>query len=281
MIINSKRRLIENMKETKKYLIRSIFIPLILIIVTPLILTVVLFRTGLLKKINLDGILIFNYDIIPNIILYILVYCILGFFIFLLHKKSVSELEFLKGDLYGDISWEWYFIAYLLGYRKISLTRKPYKIIYILVSSKLFIIKENKSDDKDVIVEISTTTINAKKDDEINLVISDTYDIKMEQLPKRLWDCKTIIINRVSKDGSRKYSSNLVEKAGEIINDLKEDKKKINLFLTTNVYNTMEIFDNYFNVGHRAFVFVEIYQQDTKGLRSFYDKGYIIKKGEK
>ena len=56
----------------------------------------------------------------------IIVKTILMVILYLFVVKFNSKREFFNGDVYGDIPICFYYIAKILGYKKISLIRKPY-----------------------------------------------------------------------------------------------------------------------------------------------------------
>lgn len=270
------------MKNTNGYVILKVVLPLILLVVIPLPIFLLQGLTITLEPIH---VVFFRLVIeqLQNDVVYILLYFTILIVLFLILRKINKDKEFLSGDYYGDIPWLWYIIARLIGYGKISLRRKPYHIIYRLSTSNLFNIIFEDIDSEELNYELGTTTLNSTSSNysEINLLVADTYDIKPSQIPKGKQHLKTIIINRKNKNGSRIYSLKLITEVGLQISYLKSQRAKINMFLTTNTKNTYEIFDRYVNIGGRDYVWIELFQQESNGERSFLNKGYIIKKGVK
>lgn len=208
---------------------------------------------------------------ISKIVTYVLpILLFTGVLIFI--QRLNKDKEFLSGEAYGDYPWFIYIIAYWLGYRKIRLSRKPYYIIYLLLKKKKFMI----IDETDEICNLEFELLEDEKDGQeyVNLIIADTYQINMDQIPISVKKYKTIFVKRKESNGVRFYNKPLCEKVGIMLTKLRNDGKIINLFMTTSISNTREIFEEYLIITSRERFRFNLYQQDSTGIRKFKEKPY-------
>ena len=112
-----------------------------------------------------------NQDVTSIIVKTILIVILYGCVV-----KFNSKREFFNGDVYGDIPICFYYIAKILGYKKISLIRKPYDIQFKVLRRDLFeIVEDNIEKDENVNVEIDKTNFKYSNNmRECNLIIADT-----------------------------------------------------------------------------------------------------------
>lgn len=215
-----------------------------------------------------------NQDITEIIVKTILV-IVLYIFIFRINSRK----EFFNGDIYGDIPICFYYIAKFLGYKKISLIRKPYDIQFKVLMRDLFeIIEDNIEEDEDVNVQIDKTNFKYSNNlRECNLIIADTYPIDKEQIPENKRNLDSIWIKREkSKISTRVYSPKLINEVSENAALIQKTGAKINLYLTTNTKNTERIVKDVFMKGDRSNYNIELFLQESKGNRKFKEKGIKV-----
>jgi len=208
-----------------------------------------------------------GYDVIKVIL-------IIAFWISVILFNVKFEREFLNGDVYGDVPFIFYYLAKALGYRYISLIRKPYKVQFTIIRKDLFRIKDHLIDeDNNVKITINKNDFKFSNNlRECNLVIADTFPIVKEQLPEIKKDLDTIIIEREkSKINDRIYSKELMCKVQECTELIQKTGAKINLYLTTNTKHTELIVKDVFM--KRSNCVVEVFQQEECGTRKFKVKG--------
>lgn len=212
---------------------------------------------------------------IPTIIFRIALF----FIIFFMIRNFNSKLEFLDGDVYGDIPIFFYKLASILGYGNISLIRKPYYVqIKILKENMFKLVNDNIAEDEKVDAEVKKINFKSIDDfNECNLIIQDTYPILKSQLPDSKVNLPMIWISRnKSQISSRVYSPILLQKVEKAMNELQIKNKTINLFLTTNTKNTERIVKDIIMKGNRVKYKIYIFQQDSKKNRKFKEKGKRI-----
>ena len=200
----------------------------------------------------------------------------LGIFIL---NRQVFQTEFLKGDVYGSKFIIWYCLAKILGYNKISLVRKPYNIIFKIVKYKMFEIIPDEIEEDDVEAYVDYSNImDSNNLRECNLIISDTYEIKKEQIPESKRNLDTIYVYRdkSEKVNNRIYSSKFLAKIGEAFEKAQKTGGKINLFLTTNTRITKEMIEKILMKGDRSTYNITIFLQKDSGTRMFNKKGIKV-----
>lgn len=255
--------------DTGKKLFFQIGIPIIILIIPLLIPDC---WTDLIKKIfeSWNGTTI-NGDITNIIIKIIIVICLY----FLINRHN-NEIEFLNGDVYGNVPFFFYYIAKYLGYKKISMIRKPYDIQFKILKKGLFdVLDDEIVEDNDVKAYTNKEEFNYSNNlRECNLVIQDTYPISKEQLPESKRKFDTIWIKREkSKIGTRVYSPNLINEVAESVALIQETGATINLYLTTNTKNTEKIIKEIFMKGNRSKYDIRIFLQKADEGRNFKEKG--------
>lgn len=262
------------MRKTYIYLFFNIIFPVLCILGLPYVILYFANEINIKIGLNLDNILTFDFTKITQTVSYFMLYLAISILTYITIRKINTNKEFLAGNLYGIYYWIWYLLGKYLGYKRISLKRKPYKIIYKLLESKNYeIIDEQCVSEK---TEYSTKEIKGNEESIYNVIIADTYLIEISQIPIIYKDNKCIVFNREGKDGSRVFSEEYLKLIGKHINELKQKKYKINFFMTTNACSTKYIFENYLMIGDRDYINVEIFQQSKKGSRNFFNKGYKI-----
>ena len=128
-----------------------------------------------------------------------------------------------------------------------------------------------------------TISVNKKNmssvSNEANLVIADTYPLKVEQIPVSKRAKPTILISRDnSTDHNRYDSQELVQAVVNEVRNLPVNIKKINVYATTNPQNTLNIANDAFKLGERGNLDkVTVFQQrQTGNPRRFEKKGKVV-----
>ncbi len=215
-----------------------------------------------------------NQDITEIVVKTIL---IIAVYIFIFRINS--QKEFFNGDIYGDIPIGFYYIAKFLGYKKISLIRKPYDIQFKILKRDLFeIVDDNIEKDENVNVQIDKTNFEYSNNmRECNLIIADTYPINKEQIPENKRNLDSIWIKRENSSiSTRVYSPKLINEVSENVALIQKAGAKINLYLTTNTKNTEKIVKDVFMKGDRSSYEIEIFLQESNGSRKFKEKGIKV-----
>lgn len=196
-------------------------------------------------------------------------------------RKLNSEFVMNEIDVYHDYCYGWYwFCAKILGIKKCNLILVPIYMQFKLVLNKLFNefpLNENhypKIDDE----KIKVIKMNEKEpQNEINLILEDTYVIKNSQIPYSKGKLFTIKVSRNDgNDCGRHYSEAFI---GVVINAVKELKNTsvVNVYATTNPLHTKCIAERVFRSGGRGDIRkLYVYQQNGNGARNFEDRGHRI-----
>ena len=217
-----------------------------------------------------------EWKVTSNIVIFISLSIYL--FIFIINRKC--NREFLKGDVYGSKHIIFYYIAIVLGYKKISLIRKPYNIIFKILKKGIFeIIPDNIEDDDEVEAYVDYSNfIDSNNLRECNLIIEDTYEISKEQIPedKRNIDTIRVYRDKSNKVNNRVFSSKLLTKIGEALDKAQSSGAIINLYLTTNTKTTKEMIENVLMKGDRSLYKIRLFLQSDSGKREFIDKGIKV-----
>lgn len=209
----------------------------------------------------------------------IIVRLILMVILYIIIIKVNSKREFFNGDIYGAIPMFFYYIARFLGYKKISLIRKPYDIQFKVLRKDLFeIVEDNIEEDKEVDVETDKTNFKYSNNlRECNLIIADTYPINKEQIPVNKRNLDSIWIKREKSEiATRVYSPKLINEVSESVSIIQKTGAKINLYLTTNTKNTEKIVKDVFMKGDRSKYNIEVFLQESNGNRRFKEKGIKV-----
>ncbi len=209
----------------------------------------------------------------------IIVKTILMIVLYIFIYRINSNKEFFNGDIYGDIPILFYYIAKFLGYKKLSLIRKPYNIQFKVLRKDLFeIVEDNIEEDGDVNIQVDKTNFKYSNNlRECNLIIADTYPIERDQIPENKRNLDSIWIKRdKSKKATRVYSPQLINEVSENVALIQKAGAKINLFLTTNTKNTERIVKDVFMKGDRSSYKIEVFLQESNGNRKFKEKGIEV-----
>ena len=194
-------------------------------------------------------------------------------------RKVNKEKEFVPTDIYGNYPIIIYNIAYfILGYKKVNLKMKPIPLQFKLLYENKF----------DCIVNTEYSANNYKykvnhigklnnKISQINIIISDTYQIKENQLPKSKINNYTIKIDRMGQYGVRTHSQELINLLIKEVQEIKKYCREYNLFLSTPSSINKAIYNEVFQTGQRDGFKLNIYQQDNKNNFKFKEKPITIK----
>lgn len=269
----------------KRYIAFNIIIPMILIFILPIIIFIFAIQYFTISEINL---LFLTLEIsenseIPNYISNLSVFTtivVLFSVIFIALRNFNKNRVFMSGNIYGTNYYIFYKLGKILGFKKISLIRKPYYAMFKIVMNNDFeelvnLNVENEQLSKDISIEVDETKFhNIKNLRECNLIVSDTYKINLEQLPIDKQEIDTIIIERIGHEGIRVSSQELVNEVRKAVIKIMHTGAKINLYLTTSTYNTNKIITECFMQADRDKMEVEVFQQNTTDKnKKFKEKG--------
>lgn len=111
----------------------------------------------------------------------------------------------------------------------------------------------------------------------VNLLISDTYKVTVQQLPRTVLQFSTVEINRSSDDYMRYNSEELIKTVISIIRNLPKTVMELNLFMTTNSTNTYRIAKEALaTAGRDRISHIYVFQQEREEPRNFEAKGLKI-----
>lgn len=195
-------------------------------------------------------------------------------------RKWNKNYIFNKGNEYKNYPYFWYWMcSKILGYTKCNLILVPIYIQFKLVIRDTFdkyYCGElgGKSDDAISVQKINFEDIS----NEVNIIIADTYPLEMNQLPREKRLKSTIIISRDNAADHNRYDSpELIRNVTNEVRNLPTQVKNINIYATTNAYNTMKIAQNVFKLGGRSNLnLVTVFQQKRTGNRKFEQRGKIV-----
>ncbi|WP_370760233.1 hypothetical protein [Faecalibacillus intestinalis] len=210
---------------------------------------------------------------------------VVTFLLLLKIRDFNKEHVFNQGCSYKDYHYFWYWIcSKILGFQKCNLILVPIYMQFKLVINDTFESYEcgnySKKDNDQIIVKKINYT-NVQLEEEVNLVISDTYPLFETQLPNLKKEKPIILISRDNLSDSNRYDSpELVHKVVNETRNLPQNIKKINIFATTNPKNTMNIAKDAFKLGERGNLeLITVFQQKSSGNpRTFEEKGVIVYK---
>lgn len=202
--------------------------------------------------------------------------------LFSIIRKSNKEKIFNRGNIYHNKPYWWYwFCSKILGYEKCSLILVPIYIQYKLILRDTF----EEYPFKKSMFPKKKCKINVKKkinernefNENINLIIQDTYPIFENQIPLKFKSNSTIWVKRhISRLGERVYSKELVDCIVKQIRIL-HDGVTLNIFSTTNPKNTFEIVKRAIALAERGNIsHINVFQQSTSEKREFNVKPYKI-----
>lgn len=205
--------------------------------------------------------------------------CILLFFWFLIiYRRFNKDEEYAPTNIYGDYHVIIYYIAWLfVGYKKVNLKMKPIPLQFQLLSiNKLECFDDTEYLDKNYKYKVSHNGKLSDNTKQINIIISDTYPITKDQIPKKIIDNYTIKINREGEKGIRVKSHELIELLIKEVQNTKQYCKTYNLFLSTPASTNMSIFNQVFHTERDKFN-LNIYQQNSENEFKFKDTSTNIK----
>lgn len=265
-------------KERNIYLIKTILIPLVIFIALGLI---GFYAPDFIKveNFNILGVEFWFEKTIHILIIKIVSISILIIIALIkLRDKNKNEV-FLNGNIYGNIPYFLYKLAKIFGYKKIDLKLIPIPLIFRIVINDDFEIIDSYKNKESTSINVKSDYSkfnNVRDSKECNLVIADTYEIDLKQIPRNKRSYNTIIINRDRKNDviERIYSEEFVLEVGRAINRIKNKNLKINLYMTTNIWNTQKIICDYFKVAGRDKYKIEVFQQNLE--KNMFEKAGII-----
>ncbi|MCY1152100.1 MAG: hypothetical protein OWP43_06715 [Sphaerochaetaceae bacterium] len=206
----------------------------------------------------------------------------IGIFLFFLVLKTIRKKNkdqiLNKGDIYHKHSYFWFYIcSKLLGFTNCNLVLVPIYMQFKLVIRDTFdkypldeiFFPESPNNDINVTIKNQNYDLDKKDLNEINLVLEDTYEIDLNQIPKDKQALKTIKISRNNKNHLRQYSDLYVNK---IITKVRElpNGTILNIFATTNPKHTYQIVKRAFSLGNRGNISkIFVYQQEKDNERLF------------
>ena len=210
----------------------------------------------------------------------------LGFFfliaaVFIIRKCNKTAM-FNKGNYYKKYRYGWYWIcSKVLGYSECNLIQVPIYMQFKLVLNDTFD-KYNcgefgKKENDTVLVHRSNFS---QLTDEVNIMISDTYPLSLNQLPEIKKNLPTLLISRNNTNDFYRYDSpELVKCVVNEARSLNNNIKKVNVYATTNPLNTKNIASSAFKLGGRDnFNEVRVFPQERDGIRKFNNKGIVVYK---
>jgi len=204
-----------------------------------------------------------------------LVLCVLYF---VKIRKCNKKKIFNKGDIYHRHSYFWFFFcSKILGYEQCNLVLVPIYLQFKLVIRDTFdkyIVDGNflpKEDNRNISVVTIKDNIDSESNDlnEVNLILEDTYEISLKQIPKNKQSIKTIKVSRNCKDKTRKYNDFYVDKVISVVRNF-PNGTIINIFATTNTKHNFEIAKRCFSLGGRGNISkIYVFQQELDKNRVF------------
>lgn len=186
-----------------------------------------------------------------------------------------------NNNIYHNHSFVGYCVCrYLLGYTICSLKLVPipmqFKLVVNGIFPKFIVDKGIHSDLENEKVRIRKPE-NQKYTIKINMIISDTYQVRLDQLPCSVNAYTNVEIDRSSADHTRYNSEKLVSAVISTVRNLPETVSEINVFATTNPANTYNIANEAFATGDRDSIrHLYVFSQGSTGNRNFKEKGVKI-----
>lgn len=208
----------------------------------------------------------------------------IGIFMFVLAlfliRKWNKEYMFNRGDEYKNYPYFWYWIcAKALGYSECNLILVPiymqFKLVFRDTFCRYYCGELDKRQDDTISVQ---KTNFSNTSNEINIIISDTYPLQEGQIPMGKRSKPTIFISRDNETDHNRYDSpELVRNVVNEVRNLPVNIEKINIYATTNPYNTKKIVQNAFKLGGRSGIdLITVFQQERTGNRKFKKKGKVV-----
>lgn len=202
----------------------------------------------------------------------LLVFLVLFFF----YRKGVKGKVFVEG-VRGCYPIFVYRIARTMGYRTVSLAHMPIPMQFNVLNIHLFdeyIPRKEDVDVEDINYKVFQQEGSGK---ELNIVILDTYEELVSDLPNEVREYKTVVIKRdgnASERGKRVHSDKMLDAVRKIKND-NSDIKEFNLFLYINPYSTIKMYKDVFNTLTDGYT-LNIYYTDMES-HAFISKKETIR----
>lgn len=197
-------------------------------------------------------------------------------------KKLNKTVVFNKGNFYKKYMYGWYWVcSKILGYSECNFIQVPIYMQFKLVLNDTF---EKYNCGKFAEKENDTVSVSksnfSNATDEVNIMISDTYPLSLNQLPEIKKNLPTVLISRNNTNDFNRYDS--PELVGRVVNEvrsLNNNIKRVNVYATTNPLNTRNIASSAFKLGGRDNLNeVRVFQQEREGIRKFNNKGITVYK---
>jgi len=201
---------------------------------------------------------------------------ILTVFVFSILRLINKNKTFNIGSGYFDYPMIYFFLASrILGYGKITLVRVPLYLQFKLLFKDIFDCIDSDTH-PEVIDEPRVVTLNSVTvSNEINLILSDTYQIHLGDLPFEKRRLPTVLIERATGfSGVRTYNQRFTAVIREQTNKYRLQYKRVNIFATTNTQHTKEIVLQCFkNGGRTGFKKIYVYEQNADYK---FEKSHVI-----
>jgi len=268
---------------------QKFYLPLVLIFVFPILICYLIGKSLTLvevKKISSTNFFtraIFEITPDDSKATYIVLYLLISTSLLMMLRKTNAERTFNDGHsvyLHNCYKRLW-IAANILGYRKLQLIGVSIPMQFELIINGVFseFISESSVVQYDefqgeIIVEYP---IENKKNKVVNLLVCDTYDIPLEKLAVDYLENTTVKISSQRKYSGNRYDnpqlvSTVRKETQKIVNSYKE----VNLFMTTNPFNTQKIVGTSFlTLDRSSFDRVSVIQMDETKI---YKDQYIIYK---
>ncbi|KAB2122893.1 hypothetical protein [Enterococcus faecium] len=200
-------------------------------------------------------------------------------------KRNSGKVFNSNGNVYYNYFYFVFWVAAtLLGYDKIQIAGIPIHMQYKLVLSGIFseVLPDIYDDHYD---SDGTCKVSIEKEnfddidgyDSVNLLIIDTYDIKMSELSMENQTYPTIIVRGNSIDGVRKVNRSLILEIKKTMDEIqKSDFKKVFVASTSNPKNSINIINSSFRFFGRSRRFKLYVLQKDYASNGKYSKKYRI-----
>lgn len=195
-------------------------------------------------------------------------------------RKNNETKEFNFGNEYKEYP---YFVFYLagkiLGVKSINLKFVPIYLQARIIINDTFKEIKYQDDLDDIDTEaIVSFSYGVDENQELTLVLEDTYFIKENQLGAKL---KGTDILRITKgnlvENIHNHSSSFIKEIDSNIFKLEGNYKIINVCATTNTKHTYKLVSNNFKKGNRGDVKKLVIYQQSRDNDRIFEKGYEIK----
>ncbi len=268
---------------------QKFYLPLVLIFVFPILICYLIGKSLTLVEVekisstNFFTRAIFEITPDDSKATYIVLYLLISTSLLMMLRKTNAERTFNDGHsvyLHNCYKRLW-IAANILGYRKLQLIGVSIPMQFELIINGVFseFISESSVVQYDefqgeIIVEYP---IENKKNKVVNLLVCDTYDIPLEKLAVDYLENTTVKISSQRKYSGNRYDnpqlvSTVRKETQKIVNSYKE----VNLFMTTNPFNTQKIVGTSFlTLDRSSFDRVSVIQMDETKI---YKDQYIIYK---